>query len=417
MLAHLIKLMSKQWKKNIWILIELFLVLSLLWYIVDYFSVLYINGRTPTGFSIENTYKVALAVQPPNSTQYIHYEKDSDAPMQNFLRIIERIRSHPDIESVSVGSWHHPYSLSSTNTTYMREGRKHSAQLLTVTPYYFDVFKVNISGINSYEQINEALHNGIILSKTLEEKFFPEGNAKGQYVFSNDSIPTLVSGVTNVMKEHPYSKPKSYFFLPFKEQSLLKKNENEIRQTTEICFRTRTKHSSKDFAADFKKEMYSQLAIGNYFLADIQPLEDLERFQMKTEGVYETLQNRTAFTLFFLLNIFLGIIGTFWLRIEKRKEEIGIRIAVGSTRKQIRIQLLNESFILMIIAVVPALLIWVNIIRLELLSTSLLAVTPERIFINTCVTLFLTGVAIAAGTWYPAHRSSAIEPAEALHYE
>ena len=35
---------------------------------------------------------------------------------------------------------------------------------------------------------------------------------------------------------------------------------------------------------------------------------------------------------FLLVNILLGIVGTFWFRTQHRRGELGLRVAVGSTR-------------------------------------------------------------------------------------
>ena len=55
MIRHLFKLIWTQRRFNVWLVLELCVVSSLMWYILDYLSVLPITARTPTGFNIENT--------------------------------------------------------------------------------------------------------------------------------------------------------------------------------------------------------------------------------------------------------------------------------------------------------------------------------------------------------------------------
>ncbi|MDL2310265.1 FtsX-like permease family protein [Parabacteroides sp. OttesenSCG-928-B22] len=417
MIKHLFKLINKQWRKNIWIVLELFLVISLFWYVVDFFSVLFINSRTPVGFDIENTYKINMGVYSPNSNNYTLHEAGSHEPAENFLRIIERIRQHPEVEVVSLGHLHYPYCLSSSNTNYKLDSVIISTQILSVTPEYFDAFRVKLSKSNDKTYIENALREGLIISKTINDELSPDVSLIGKTIFKYDDTPTFVSEVTNPIKRHEYSVPTNYIFIPFEEKSLFGKNEQEIWENVDICIRVRSGKSAQNFPASFKKEMKNELGIGNFFLADIVPMDNLRKEIFKMESIYKSIQYRSAFTVFFLVNIFLGIIATFWLRIEKRKGEIGIRIAIGSTRNQIQVQMLMESFILMLIALIPAIIVWVNIVRSDLLSTTYLPVTTQRLVLNTLITLVLVIIAIVAGTWYPAQRSAKTEVAEALHYE
>lgn len=43
----------------------------------------------------------------------------------------------------------------------------------------------------------------------------------------------------------------------------------------------------------------------------------------------------SAMGLFFLVNVFLAVIGTFWFHVSRRRSKLGLRMAMGSTRKGI----------------------------------------------------------------------------------
>lgn len=61
--------------------------------------------------------------------------------------------------------------------------------------------------------------------------------------------------------------------------------------------------------------------------------------------------------LFFLVNVFLAVIGTFWFHVSRRRSELGLRMAMGSTRKGIEGLMIGEGLLLLTIASVPGLLI------------------------------------------------------------
>jgi putative ABC transport system permease protein len=134
-------------------------------------------------------------------------------------------------------------------------------------------------------------------------------------------------------------------------------------------------------------------------------------------GVYDTLHYTSFFTVFFLANVFLGILGTFWLRINKRREEIGVRMALGSSRRRLVSQMHIESLVLILIATIPAALVWFNIVIADLLSVDRYDVTAARLALNTVFSLGLTVLAVALATWYPARKAASMPAAEALRYE
>jgi putative ABC transport system permease protein len=146
-------------------------------------------------------------------------------------------------------------------------------------------------------------------------------------------------------------------------------------------------------------------------------LSELREFTLNRFGIYESIQYRAGFAAFFLLNVFLGVIGTFWLRVKKRKEEIGLRIAVGSSRNMLMRQMLAESLLLMAIAVIPAALVWINIVAVGLMPEDLIDFSARRFAINTLLSIGLMSIAVVLATWYPARRAAAMQPAAALHYE
>ena len=61
---------------------------------------------------------------------------------------------------------------------------------------------------------------------------------------------------------------------------------------------------------------------------------------------------------FLLVNVFFGIVGTFWLRTERRRSEIGLRMAIGSSRGRLGEYMYLEGLGLLAITV-PILLVFV----------------------------------------------------------
>lgn len=421
MIKHILKQILAQREKNIWIILELFMVFIILWYVVDFFSVMNIASRTPMGVEFKNVYRVILATKKADNPNYIAYEEKSEEPGKNFLRIINTLRSHPEIESVCFGESFYPYCGSSSLHGYKRDSLKTQTLIIRVIPEYFKMFNVrpdNGGNTEIFEHIIQQ-ENAIIFSKKANKDLFGSVNGTGEriYLDGNDSIGIVLSGVTHEMKRHEYDRPLSLVILPFKESSLLGKSEDNIWSSTDICIKTKPGISPYDFLNRFQPEMKQKLAVGNFFLADIRSISKDRKVFMKSYGITTTLNYRIGIGIFFLINIFLGVLGTFWLRIEKRKSEIGLRMSVGSTKAQIMKFMLSESLCMLAIASVPALLVCINLAYLDIISTDYMDITVQRFLLNTLMTYILLIVVIALSIWYPAKRSATIQPAEALQYE
>ena len=81
----------------------------------------------------------------------------------------------------------------------------------------------------------------------------------------------------------------------------------------------------------------------------------------------------TVFSLiaiFTLLNVFFGITGTFWLRIEQRRAETGLRLALGSTHRHIGWLFTSEGWLLLTSVLPLALVVLFNFCYMELPDTN-----------------------------------------------
>ena len=217
------------------------------------------------------------------------------------------------------------------------------------------------------------------------------------------------------MKQHEYTRPFPVIISLMPENSWRRMRENRLFSRIGICFRLRSNADRRVFEASFKDWM--QMDAGNYSFSSIVPFKKVRQNLLDAYHISETIQYRVLLTVFFLLNLFLGVIGTFWFRIEYRREELGLRMALGASRRKIQQWLLWESVCLFAVAFVPALLVCLNIYRMDLLATENMDLTVGRFLLDTALSLLLLLPVILLATWYPAHRSAKIEPAEALHYE
>ena len=178
--------------------------------------------------------------------------------------------------------------------------------------------------------------------------------------------------------------------------------------------------------------MTKQLRVGNFYLKDIQSFQSLKEDMDYVFGMTNEVRLRGALMLFFLLNIALGIIGTFWFRNQTRRSEIGLRMAVGSSRTMLQIQFIVEALLLLTIAVIPAIAINLLIVGADLIklrmdlmieystvkeSLYIIQNAPLRFLITNLITYVFLALIVVLSAWIPAHRASKTHPVDALRDE
>lgn len=183
--------------------------------------------------------------------------------------------------------------------------------------------------------------------------------------------------------------------------------------SVEVCLRVKP-GTSRDFAEHLMKLSANQLSVGNLFILKVHDYEDLRNdFQ---QGSYNQVQVRFWMMGFLLLNILLGIVGTFWFRTQHRRAESALRIAVGSSRMQLWQRLNKEGLLLLTLAALPAAAICYNIGHLEL-TEGYMEWGVVRFLITFVITYLLMALMILIGIWFPARQVIRIQPAEALREE
>ena len=120
------------------------------------------------------------------------------------------------------------------------------------------------------------------------------------------------------------------------------------------------------------------------------------------------------YAIFLMVNIFLGVIGTFWFRTQQRRSEIGLRQALGASRRSIFTQLITEGIILLAVVIIPTVIVLINAWYLDLLSPN---GSVTRFLFCMLTTWLLTMLMIIVGIWYPAWQATKVKPADVLHEE
>jgi putative ABC transport system permease protein len=110
----------------------------------------------------------------------------------------------------------------------------------------------------------------------------------------------------------------------------------------------------------------------------------------------------------------VGIYGVLALSVASRRRELGIRVAVGAQRKDIRNLIFGEGFRLIASGIFAG--VALAIVLSRVLRTFLFGVQPNDPVTLIVVGALFAGVALLA-CWVPVRRAAKVDPLEALRYE
>jgi predicted permease len=178
-----------------------------------------------------------------------------------------------------------------------------------------------------------------------------------------------------------------------------------------VAFAVRSRRAgTADFLKDLQRAVWSLNP--ELPLADVRTVRDL----------YDRSLARTSFTLILLgiaagMALLLGVIGIYGVisySVSQRTREIGIRIALGAPRKQVRGMFVRHGLLLTTAGLACGLLAAVFLTRV--ISSLLFEVSPFDTVTYIAVSLVLLGAA-AVATYLPARRASEVQPMDALRAE
>lgn len=413
MIMHIYKLCWNQRGSNGWIWAEMLIVSLVLWVVVD---MLYIHLNTffqPIGHNVENVFKISFSTIPVNI-------EDKEVTKKDFQTILNRIEAHPDVEVLSYSIHSIPYNHGINTNTLVRDSVvQTNAQIRVVSSSFFDVFQVSKdeNNINTLSSLLKDKSDVILSDNTAKELFGDKKSSIGKRLYNNQNDSTDyydIIGTIPVFRRADFENQNNFYFNNLELNQLTEDISLSNIPGIEICVRVKPE-AAEEFAIRFDKEMNQALKVGNIYMMNIDSFPILKK--LYNRPVVSGLKQMSILALFLLVNIFLGIVGTFWIRTQYRKGEMGLRIATGSTRKKLILLLIGEGMVLLAISFIPATLIGLNIGLFELLNIDLMPFTATRFLITQSVSLVLMATMICIGILIPTYQYTKLHPAEALRYE
>ncbi len=424
MISQILRQLWKQRRSNAWIWIELVVATYFLWVVIDPVYVLMADRAIEDGYQLEDTYRLNINEYKSTHRLYNTEMSSDSARVENFLRIFDKVKQYPGVVAASIafqGSY--PQSDFWSGDALYRDTLKADMQSFWIVKGtdYLDVFRIPLTNeAGKTNLVEEADEHSIYITQTLAGELFQKHeNPVGQYVLTGDSNSYRVVGILPDLQTRSMEQPTPLCIFPNKL------NANRLPGSARICFRVRDGMASTAFAENFKKEMRPQMKLGNFYMESLTDFPTISQQFEYTMGTTGTFRLQSGLALFFLLCTFLGVSGTFWLRCNARREEIGVRMALGSDQKVILRQFLTEAWLLVTSGFIAGVFIVLQTVIAEGFAQSTPDGNPMYIqnqpvphfLIISVITYLLLLVTALIGTWIPAARAARTVPSEALRDE
>ena len=407
---------KNEWRGNTWLAIELLVVSVVMWFITDMLYCRIATYLEPRGFDISHCYLIEMGMLNEKSPDYVKYSKGDE--QKDVLELLNRIQHRPDVEAASLSINSYPYNGSNGTTSMQLQGDSVivSNRLIRrfVTPDFVRVFRYEGANGETPEQLAQMLEEGKFLASenVYNHKKLGKRNLKDYigkpFHLHGDTTQTYTLGTAlKTVRYDDFQQARNCY-------SMMQKI-YWYRSYFELCVRVRPEHD-QDFIARLKADSESQYRIGNVFISNIKSFKDIRRSFQQYQ--YNEMRNNFTGMAFLLVNIFLGLLGTFWFRTQQRKGEIALHKAHGATNQMVFTRLLSEGWLLLLIITPIALIIDFNLAHAELNSwRNGTTLEWDRLLICAGISFALMALMIAIGIGIPARKAMTIDPAEALHDE
>lgn len=432
MFTLILKTLWTRRRRNGWLLAELILVAVLSWIIFDPVIVVTYDRHLPLGYDADRLCMVSVGMLQPQAPGYDEQATDSASLMQAYLNIVERARQHPDVEQAApVLSFAYPGSSGSSSSGLTAAGDTLRLDLMYIEflphTHFFETYGFRPGqGSMMPEQLSDYAYNeaNVVLTEDALEGLFHTRVFNRQRCWEADEEDTLyipIVGTVGAFKYVSNWRPIPVGFVPVLHPDIL-----SCLDDMHVVIRLKEGVSMDRFLHDFKPWMVRQMRAGNLYARDLQSYDAINKAR-EFDSTTSLYRRNLSMALFFLINLCLGVIGTFWLQTRTRREEVGIMLSYGATPRRIRLQLLGEGMVLTTVATLIGCFLYLQYGLSEGLNKGnawMQATTPcwvdhfgQHFAIVSLIIYLILLVVVLVGIYIPARRISTIPPTEALRDE
>ncbi len=334
----------------------------------------------------------------------------------------ERLRALPGVEFASAtccvpleGGYGLPFQIVGRP---LEQGPFHGGGAwLTVSPGYFDVFKIPVKRGRAFTDRDTAAGPPVvIINEAMARQFWKDGDPLSERLiigrgvmreFASEPERQVIGVVGDVRGGGLNNEPGPTMYIPQGQVPDAVNALNMRISTMKWVVRTRTEPYALSSAIQEQLRQATGLPV-----SEIRTMDDVVARSTSRQRFNMLLM--TVFGAAAVLLAAVGIYGLMAYSVEQRTQEIGIRLALGAETGRVRRMIVLQGMSLAAIGVVVGIASALGLTRF--MANLLFGVQARDPMVFVGIPLLLTAVALAA-VWLPANRVTRVDPLTALRYE
>jgi len=401
MIKHLFKLMWNRKRSTALLFVEIFLSFLVLFAIFSIAYYKYINLSEPTGFKYKNIWEVTLN----------HKQEENKSVIEKLKLLLPAFKNFNEIELASLATDNStPYSSSQWITSYKNEkGKSISVNINQTDDNFADVLSLKIIEGRWFNRSDDAmLQTPVIINKKMKEEYFENQSAVGKLIYRKNKKNEILQEykVVGVVDAYRYRGEFEKVFPAIMHRINLDKKIRNLYPYRKIMLKMKP-----GISVAFEETLVKHIInITDGWTVKITSVEENRNSEIKSNLFGILFPSILAF--FLILNVGFGLMGVLWYSINRRKSEIGLRIATGANNRNIYEQIIGEALLLGSFAIVVGIAFAVQVPILKVFKIEffiyLISIATSAVFLYCLVVVC---------SFYPGLLASKIQPVDALHNE
>ncbi|MEA5140019.1 ABC transporter permease [Arcicella rigui] len=381
MLSHLFKLIWNKRRHHTLLMVEIWFSFLVLFGVMSLISYNFKNYLEPIGFEYENVWALDL-----NKNQ------DTTAIAEKLNTVFQKIRSYPEVEVATRMSNNSPFSFTNSNGNISYQKNSVLADYYTADEDFTKTLGMKTMLGNWFKKADAvAKFKPVVINKKAQEALFGEVNPIGKVIGDNQKV---VGVIENFKAKGEFMDNSPCIFNLADDKYDYNKVLIKVKPGTDA-----------NFEAKLTKEIAS---VAKEWTTEVSYLTDQRQNQHNLALVPVIIF--LIITVFLLVNVAMGLFGILNLNIAKRREEIGVRRAMGATAGNIKIQFVGEMWVITTFGVLLGILFAVQVPLMHMFNVESsiywMAIGLSIVILYGIVTLC---------AYHPSRQAANIQPAMALH--